>query len=135
MKSVPVFLIVLSAVMVIGAVTPAMADSGDSYKRWAISIGEASGTIEIDKDANTADFQERAISLDDILGDYPNVEKTRLGKAVNDDGAYFLVWKLISFDEDGKTIHVLDAGTGEPLIEPLVKEAGSCGKSRAGTSA
>ncbi len=126
----PVFLLsLLTAVLVLGSMSPALADSENkSYKRsWAVPIGEAEGTIEVSPDADIDDVRDLAISEEQALQGY-DVDKARLTKAVNDSGQHFLVWKLVDYAEsNAKTIHVLDAGTGEQLIEPIVKEGGSCG--------
>ena len=136
----------IALVMVIGAISPAMADSdgSKSYKRhWAIPIGTAEGSLEITEENTKEQLKEIAISLDDLdLTSYPEISKARLGKAVNDDGKYFLVWKLINKNHDTesdttiKTIYVLDAGNGATLLdEPITKEGGSCGnKDRSKTS-
>jgi len=47
-----------------------------------------------------------------------DVDKAKLGQAVNDDGKYFLVWKLVDHTESNtKTIYVLDASTGKQLSQ------------------
>ena len=71
--------------------------------------------------------------LDGVAAGYTDIHMAKLGKAINDDGKYHLVWNLVSYSQDAesdakiKTIHVLDAGTGEPLADPITKEGGSWG--------
>ena len=120
--------------LVFSTASPVMAGS------WVISIGEKSGSLEITEEDTKFKLKQKAKSLDELdLSDYQDITKTRLGTAVNDDGQYFLVWKLMSveYDEESdtsiKTIYVLDAGTGEPLLdEPIRKEGGSCGFKESG---
>jgi len=104
-------------------------DGAKSYKgHWAISIGEKTGTVPITEEDTRESLKNQAKSLSEVAEDYPDVTKAKLGKAVNDDGNYFLVWKLVSVDHDAEsdtkilTIYVLDARTGDLLIEPLTKE-------------
>jgi len=104
-------------------------DGAKSHKgHWAISIGEKTGTVPITDEDTRESLKNQAISLSEAAEDYPDITKARLGKAVNDDGNYFLIWKLVSVDHDAEsytkilTIYVLDAGTGDLLIEPLTKE-------------
>lgn len=127
----------LAVVMVFGSISPAMADSnGDdkSYKRhWAVPIGASTGTLEITDDTDKSELKKQAMPLDEVATGYTDIHKAKLGKAVNDDGNYYLVWKLVNYNHDAesdtkiKTIYVLDAATGEALTEPIVKEGGSCG--------
>ena len=115
---------------------PVMADSGDgtkSYKtHWAISIGEKSGKLKITEQDTKEKLKEQAIALSEIPGNYPDVKMAKLGKAVNDAGEKFLVWKLMSVKTDAEsdtrihTIYVLDAKDGE-LLTQITKEGGSCG--------
>jgi len=104
-------------------------DGAKSHKgHWAISIGEKTGTVPITEEDTRESLKNQAKSLSEVAEDYPDVTKAKLGKAVNDDGNYFLVWKLVSVDHDAEsdtkilTIYVLDARTGDLLIEPLTKE-------------
>ncbi len=104
-------------------------DGAKSHKgHWAISIGEKTGTVPITEEDTRESLKKQAKSLSEVAEDYPDVTKAKLGKAVNDDGNYFLVWKLVSVDHDAEsdtkilTIYVLDARTGDLLIEPLTKE-------------
>ena len=120
----------LAVVMVFGSVSPALADSdGKSYKRdWVVPIGDAEGTIKISEDTNIDDVRDLAILEEQARQGY-DVDKAKLKKAVNDSGQYFLVWKLVDYtDSDTKIKYILDAGTGEQLIDPIVKEKGSCSK-------
>ncbi|MCE2506386.1 MAG: hypothetical protein J4F36_07955 [Nitrosopumilaceae archaeon] len=118
----------LAVVMVFGTVAPAFADSdGKSHKRWVVPIGDAEGTIEISEDTNIDDVRDLAISEEQAREGY-DVDKAKLKKAVNDSGQYFLVWKLVDYTDDNTKIkYILDAGTGEQLTEPIVKEKGLCG--------
>jgi hypothetical protein len=104
-------------------------DGAKSHKgHWAISIGEKTGTVPITEEDTRESLKNQAISLSEAAEDYPDITKARLGKAVNDDGNYFLVWKLVSVDHDAEpdtkilTIYVLDAGTGDLVIDPLTIE-------------
>lgn len=128
----------LAVVMVFGSVAPAFADSqGEkSYKRsWVVPIGDAVGTIEISEDTDVDDVRDMAISEEEARQGYDDVDKAKLKKAVNNDGQYFLVWKLVDYTESNtKTVYVLDAGSGEQLTEPVVKEMGSCSKHKTGGS-
>lgn len=136
--SLPIAFAAIVAFALVFAVAPsAMADYGDdgakSYKRhWAVPIGDAKGTLQITEDTDKADLKEKVISLGEIADDYDNVVKARLGKAVNDSGEYYLVWKLVSinYDEDSDTktftVNVLDAGNGN-LLTTMTKEGGHCG--------
>jgi len=117
------------------------ADNGDdskTYKRyWVISIGDASGTIEITEDSDIAALKEQAISSEDATTGYENVVKARLAQAVNDSEQYFLVWKVItgSSDENDSTytVNILDAGTGD-LLTSMTKEGGGCGYHKSSTT-
>ncbi len=127
---------VLATVMIFGSVSPIFAGSdGESYKKYqVVSIGDAVGTIEISEDTNIDDVKDQAISEEDATEGY-DVDKAKLKKAVNDSDQYFLVWKLVDFTDSGTmTIYVLDAGTGEQLIEPVIKEKGMCTKSQSTNS-
>lgn len=127
----------LAVVMVFGSVAPAFADSeGKSYKRnWIVPIGDAEGTIEISQDTNIDDVRDLAISQEEATQGY-DVDKAKLKKAVNDSGQYYLVWKLVDYtDSDTKIRYILDAGTGEQLTDPIVKEKGSCSKHKTGNNA
>lgn len=124
------------------AIAPAaFADGGDyskTYKgHWAISIGEASGTIEITEGSDIASLKEQAISSEEAIAGYENVIKARLAQAVNDSGHYFLVWKVVteSGDESDSTytVNVLDAGEGN-LLTSMTKEGGGCGSHKSGTT-
>lgn len=123
-----IMLSVLTVALVFGAAAPAFSSSdGESYKRnWISSIGDAVGTIEVSKDANVDDVRDQAISAEEAKDGY-DVKKASLTKAVNNSDQYFLVWKLIEYGEtDTVTMYILDAGTGEQLVEPITKEGGMC---------
>ena len=125
-----ILLSTLAIVMIFGSVSPAFAGSdGESYKKYrTISIGDMVGTIEISEDTSIDDVADRAISAEEATEGY-DVEKAKLAKAVNESDQYFLVWKLVDFEESGTmTMYILDAGTGEQLIDPITKEKGMCGK-------
>ena len=135
---VPTLLLsILTVVMALGSVSPAMADSDGSdksYKKhWAIPIGTSAGLLEITDDTDKNELKKQVMPLDEVAAGYTDIHKAKLGKAVNDDGKYFLVWKLVNYNYDAesdtkiKTIYVLDAATGEALTEPITKEGGSCG--------
>ena len=120
---------VLAVAVVFGSASPAFSSSdGESYTRnWVSSIGDAVGTIEVSEDTNVDDVKDQAISEEEATDGY-DVTKARLTKAVNDSDQYFLVWKLIEYGEtDTVTMYILDAGTGEQLVEPIIKEGGMCG--------
>ena len=130
------FASMVAAVLIVGSVSPVMADSetGEkSYKRhWSISIGTAEGSLQITEDNTKHELKASALPLEEVIIGYSDIHKARLGSAVNDSGNYYLVWKLVSSDYDEesdtkiRTIYVLDAGTGEQLTEPITKEGG-CG--------
>lgn len=135
--SFPIILTAIVAFALIFAITPyALADSEDgskTYKRhWAISIGEQSGTLQITEDTNKEELVGKVISLKQAIDGYTDVVRAHLGKAVNDSGEYYLVWKIISVNQDTEsdtqihTINVLDAGTGD-LLTTVTKEGGKCG--------
>ena len=134
--SLPIIFASVIAFTLIIAVTPsAMADSGDgtkSYKgHWAISIGDKSGTIQITESSDKEQLKTQAISVDEATKGYENIVKARLGKAVNDSGEYYLIWKIVSVNDENSdtktfTVYALDAGTGD-LLTTMVKEGGSCG--------
>jgi hypothetical protein len=134
--AVPLAVVFVAIVALIFAVAhPVMADSGDgskSYKtHWAISIGDKSGKLKITEQDTKEKLMEQAIALSEIQGSYPDIKMAKLGKAVNDAGEKFLVWKLISVKTDESdtrihTVYVLDAKDGE-LLTQITKEGGSCG--------
>ena len=122
------------------AIAPAAFAEGDysTYKKyWVLSIGDASGTIEITEDSDIAALKEQAISSEEATAGYENVVKARLAQAVNDSDQYFLVWKVVteSGDENDSTytVNVLDAGTGN-LLTSMTKEGGGCGSHKSGTT-
>lgn len=143
MKSVLSLTLVLAAVFsLVFEITPEIfADNGDdskTYKRyWVISIGDASGTIEITEDSDLAALMEQAISSEEATAGYENVVKARLAQAVNDYEQYFLVWKIVteSSDENDSTytVNILDAGTGD-LLTSMTKEGGGCGYHKSSTT-
>jgi len=123
---------VLSLIVVMAPNALAESEDGSkTYKRhWEISIGDASGTLEITSTTDIEDLKAKAISAEEVAKEYDNVVKNRLGKAVNDSGNYFLVWKVVtseSTEETGTTytVNVLDAGSGE-LLTSMTKEGGGC---------
>lgn len=133
------FSLVLASIAVLSLIVVmapnALAESEDgskTYKRhWEISIGDASGTLEITSTTDIEELKAQAISAEDAAKEYDNVVKTRLGKAINDSGNYFLVWKIVtseSTEETGTTytVNVLDAGNGD-LLTSMTKEGGGCG--------
>ena len=130
------FATMIAVVLIFGSASLVIADSEDgtkSYKRHkAISIGDAEGLLQITDDTSKQELKKYALPLDEVVAEYSDIHKARLGKAVNDDGNYYLIWKLISVDWDVesdtkiRTIYVLDAATGELLTDPIIKE-GSCG--------
>lgn len=137
---IPAITAVLAMAVVIA--TPAVfAESGDGSKKymkyWTVSIGDASGTLEITPDTDLDSLREQAISSEEASAGHENVVKTRLSKAVNDSEEYFLVWKVVteSTDENDPThtVDVLDAGTGN-LLTSMTKEGGGCGFKKSGTT-
>jgi len=119
----------MAVAVVLGSVSPAFSSSdGESYTRnWVISIGDAVGTIEVSEDTSIDNVRDQAISEEEAKDGY-DAQKASLTKAVNDSDQYFLVWKLIERAETNTvTMYVLDADTGEQLIEPITKEGGTCG--------
>jgi hypothetical protein len=73
-----------------------------------------------------------AMSLKEVAELYPDIHMAKLGKAVNDSGDKFLVWKLVNVKTDPDTdtrihtIYIVDAGDGK-LLTQITKEGGSCG--------
>ena len=128
---------VFSLVFAIAPVAFAEGDYSTYKKYWVLSIGDASGTIEITEDSDIAALKEQAISSEEATTGYENVVKARLAQAVNDSDQYFLVWKVVteSGDENDSTytVNVLDAGTGN-LLTSMNKEGGSCGSHKSGTT-
>ncbi len=129
------FATMIAVVLVFGAATTVMAysEDGKSYKKhWSISIGTAEGSLQITEDNTKHELKASALPLEEVIIGYSDIHKARLGSAVNDSGNYYLVWKLVSSDYDEesdtkiRTIYVLDAGTGELLTDPIIKE-GKCG--------
>lgn len=104
---------------------------------WMISIGNATGTIEITEDSDIAALKEQAISSEEATAGYENVVKARLYQAVNDSDQYFLVWKVVteSGDESDSTltVDILDAGNGN-LLTSMTKEGGGCGSHKSKTT-
>lgn len=132
----------VAALSLIFAIAPtALADDGNYTKNyrhhWMISIGDASGTIEITEDSDIAALKEQAISSEEAAAGYENVVKARLAQAVNDSEQYFLVWKVVTESgDDGDstyTVNVLDAGTGD-LLTSMTKEGGGCGYHKSSTT-
>ena len=131
-----VFATVVAFALIFAVAPSAMADSEDgskTYKRhWAISIGDQSGTLKITEDTDKEALKAQAISVDQAAAGYEDIVKARLGKAVNDSGEYYLIWKLVSVNHDTEsdtktfTVYVLDAGTGD-LLTTMSKEGGKCG--------
>ena len=125
---------ILATVALVGTGTVAFAGGGDNVHYigyWTISIGNATGTIEISENTNIESIRDQAITKEEATDGYDNITNAKLTKAVNDSEQYFLVWKLTESDESNtKTIHVLDAGTGDPLIEPFTKQGGTCGEKK-----
>jgi len=130
-------LVAMAAAAVLGSTSQIFADSeGRDYQKYrTVQIGDAVGTLEITDNTDREELVAGAMSAEDIAAQYPDAYKAKLAEAANNDDRYFLVWKVISHGYDAeadtmtKTIHVLDAGTGEQLIDPITMEAGSgsCG--------
>jgi len=94
---------------------------------WAIQVEGFEGSIPITEDSDRATLKEQAISLSEAAADYPNVMKAKLGKAINENGDKFLVWKLVDFSKDSEsgtakmTIYIVDAGDADNTAE-ITKE-------------
>jgi len=112
----------VAAVVVALAIAPfVMAESGfthyyhDGVKshdgHWTIQVGDFVGSIpiteDVDKELATVSQEEASEGLD--------VHKAALGVAVNEEGNKFLVWKLVSINEDSEsaTIYIVDAGDAD----------------------
>ncbi len=130
--------IVASFALVFAIATPfVIAESGygmhsyhDGAKHkghWAIQVEGFEGSIPITEDSDRATLKEQAIPLSEAAADYPNVKKATLGKAINEHGDKFLVWKLVDFSKDSEsgtakmTIYIVDAGDAENTAE-ITKE-------------
>ena len=103
-------------------------DGVKSHKgHWAIQVEGFQGSIPITEDSDRTTLKEQAISLSEAAADYPNVKKAKLGKAINENGDKFLVWKLVDFSKDSEsgtakmTIYIVDAGDADNTAE-ITKE-------------
>ena len=103
-------------------------DGVKSHKgHWAIQVEGFQGSIPITEDSDRTTLKEQAISLSEAAADYPNVKKAKLGKAINENGDKFLVWKLVDFSKDSEsgtakmTIYIVDAGDADNSVE-ITKE-------------
>ncbi len=103
-------------------------DGAKSYKgHWAIQVEGFEGSIPITEDSDRSTLKEKAIPLSEAVADYPNVKKAKLGKAINENGDKFLVWKLVDFSKDSEsgttkmTIYIVDAGDADNTAE-ITKE-------------
>ena len=103
-------------------------DGVKSYKgHWAIQVEGFEGSIPITEDSDRTTLKEQAIPLSEAAADYPNVKKAKLGKAINENGDKFLVWKLVDFSKDSEsgtakmTIYIVDAGDADNTVE-ITKE-------------
>lgn len=138
-QSLPIVFASVIAFALIFVVAPsAMADSEDgtnSYKRhWAIDVADYQGTdasLKITEDTDKRELAKQALPLDEVAADYTDIQRASLSKAVNVDGEYFLVWKLVNYNYDEETdtktqtIYVVDAGAGNEITQ-YTKEGG-CG--------
>lgn len=133
-----VFASVIAFALIFAVAPSAMSDSGDGTKSYrghhAIDIADYKGTdesLKITADTGKRELAKKALPLDEVAADYTDIQKARLGKAVNVDGEYFLVWKLVNYNYDEetdtkiKTIYVIDAGNGVEITK-VIKEGG-CG--------
>jgi len=104
-----------------------LADSEDrihhgmkSHKgNWAVPVQDFEGSILITEDIDRKALKEiESIPLSEAAKGL-DVQKAKLGLAVNDEGNKYLVWKLILFDKDSEsenplvTINIVDAGNSE----------------------
>jgi hypothetical protein len=86
---------------------------------WAIVVNGFEGSIPITEDSDRTTLKEQAIPLSEAAADYPDVKKAKLGKAINENGDKFLVWKLVDYIKDSEsetaimTIYIVDAGDAE----------------------
>jgi len=122
-------MIALVAVVAL-ALPSVMAESGSEDKSWKhgdkhhkmykivqVGVYDTSNSLVITEDSNKRSLKGDAISLSKAANEL-DVQKAKLGKAVNDAGEKFLVWKLSSIDkaEDSETvsvtIYVIDAKSG-----------------------
>ncbi len=99
-------------------------DGAKSHKgHWAIQVEGFEGSIPITEDSDRTTLKEKAIPLSEAVADYPNVKKAKLGKAINENGDKFLVWKLVDFSKDSEsgtakmTIYIVDAGNADNTIQ------------------
>ncbi len=87
------------------------------YKKISVGVYDTSNSLVITEDSNKRTLKASAIPLSQAA-DGLDVQKAKLGKAVNDAGEKFLVWKLSSMDkaEDSDTVsvtvYVIDAKSG-----------------------
>jgi len=103
-------------------------DGVKSFKgHWAIQVEGFEGSIPITEDSDRTTLKEQAIPLSEAAADYPNVKKAKLGKAINENGDKFLVWKLVDFSRNSEsgtakmTIYIVDAGDAKNTAE-ITKE-------------
>jgi len=73
------FATMIAFVLVFGAATTVMADSDDgakSYKRhWSISIGEATGSLQITEDNTKHELKASALPLEEVIIGYSDIHK------------------------------------------------------------
>lgn len=102
-------------------------DGAKHQGHWAIQVEGFEGSIPITEDSDRTTLKEQAIPLSVAAADYPNVKKATLGKAINEHGDKFLVWKLVDFSKDSEsgtakmTIYIVDAGDADNTAE-ITKE-------------
>ena len=128
----------VAAIAFVLALSPAVMADSDGTKtyghHWSIQIGDASGTLEITEDTDIAALKEQAISSDEASAGYDNVVKVRLAQAENNSGQYFLVWKVVTENEDSTyTLNAVDAGSGE-LLASMAHQGGGCSYKKSGTT-
>ncbi len=115
----------VAAVVVALAIAPfVMAESGythyyhDGVKshhgHWTIQVDGFVGSILI-TDVDKETFKDLATVSLEQASEGLDVHKAALATAVNEDGNKYLVWKLVSINEDSETatIYIVDAGDVE----------------------
>ena len=126
---------VIAFILALAPAAMADLDYTKTYKHsWSISIGDAQGTLEITENTDIEALKEQAISSEEAGARYENVVKVRLAQAENNSAQYFLVWKVVTENEDSTfTLNVVDAGSGE-LLTSMTKEGGGCGLKKSSTT-
>ena len=147
-KTILPALVAAFALMFVAATPYVLAEPGDTYaiykdddstkkmyKKHLIKVEGFVGSILITEDSNKATLREQVtVSLSEAA-DGLDVEKAKLGIAINENGNKYLVWKLVDVERDLEsetaiiTIYVVDAADAENATT-LTKEFDSSMKDK-----